>query len=113
MAYDEDLADRIRVACGEVAAGQLVLEKRMFGGLAFLVGGHIAVAAVSRGAVMLRVDPAHTPQLLALPGVTRMVMRDRELDGWLLVEPGVVEGDDELRRWVERGVTCAQALPPR
>ena len=113
MAYDEDLADRIRVACGEVAAGQLVREKRMFGGLAFLLGGHIAVAALSRGAVMVRVDPAQSAELLALPGVTRMVMRHRELEGWLLVDAESVPDDDGLRRWVERGVAGAQALPPR
>ncbi len=114
MAYDEDLADRIRAAVGtSVNATGLVTEKRMFGGLAFLLGGHMAVAASGQGGLMLRVDPAETETLLEQPHTGPMIMRGREMGGWLRVEAAGVESDDDLRRWVEIGLTRAGSLPPK
>ncbi len=110
MAYDEDLADRIREAVQDVDD---VVEKRMFGGLAFLVHGHMAVAASGQGGLMLRVDPADSERLLDAPGVRRMEMRGREMDGWLRVDDAAVEQDDDLRRWVAVGVDYAGSLPPK
>ena len=97
MAYDEDLANRIRE---QLADQDAVTEKRMFGGLAFLVNGHMAVAASRTGGLMVRVDPAESDSLVAADGVERMVMRGREMDGWLLVDAGQVAADDGLASWV-------------
>jgi len=106
MAYDEDLANRIR----EQLAGQdAVTEKRMFGGLAFLIGGHMAVAASGAGGLLVRVDPEESEELRTADGVERMVMRGREMDGWLLVDAERVAGDDGLAPWVARGVAAALA----
>ncbi len=106
MAYDEDLANRIR----EALAGQdAVTEKRMFGGLAFLVHGHMAVAASRTGGLLARVDPARSDELVAADGVERMVMRGREMDGWLQVAADRVAADADLAPWVERGVAAARA----
>jgi TfoX-like protein len=106
VAYDEDLANRIRE---RLADHDAVTEKRMFGGLAFLVGGSLAVAASRTGGLMVRVDPAESDDLVAAEGVERMVMREREMDGWLLVEAGRVAGDEALADWVGRGVAAANA----
>lgn len=104
MAYDEALADRLR----EALAGVPHDEKRMFGGLAFLVGGHMAIAASGQGGLLARVDPAESETLAERPGVSRMVMGGREMDGWLRVEAG-----DDLGEWVERGLAFVRTLPPR
>ena len=110
MAYDVDLADRLR----EVLAGEPdVDEKLMFGGLAFLVGGHLAVGASGRGGLLLRVDPAQTDTLIADPRASRFVMRGREMDGWLRVDLDAQATDDELNRWVRHGVGYARSLPSR
>jgi hypothetical protein len=106
MAYDEDLANRIREALADQDA---VTEKRMFGGLAFLVHGHMAVAASRSGGLLARVDPALSDELVAADGVGRMVMRGREMDGWLQVAADRVAADADLAPWVERGVAAAQA----
>ncbi|QIG45336.1 TfoX/Sxy family protein [Nocardioides anomalus] len=108
MAYDEELAERVRGVLPPVP----VRERRMFGGLAFLVGGHLAVAASGEG-LMLRCDPADAERLLAEPGVSRMVMRGRELDGWLRTTAEAVADDAALARWVEVGTTYAGSLPPK
>jgi TfoX/Sxy family transcriptional regulator of competence genes len=114
MAYDEDLADRIRVAVGEsIDANGLVTEKRMFGGLAFLLGGNMAIAASGQGGLMVRVDPEKTESLLKEPHAAPMVMRGREMDGWVRVEAAGVESDEDLKRWVEIGLTRAGSLPPK
>jgi TfoX/Sxy family transcriptional regulator of competence genes len=114
MAYDEDLADRIRVAVGRsVNSTGLVTEKRMFGGLAFLLGGHMAIAASGQGGLMVRVDPGQTESALEEPHAGPMVMRGREMDGWLRVEAAGVKSDDDLQRWVDRGLTRAGSLPPK
>ena len=114
MAYDEDLADRIRVAIGKAAqVTGLVTEKRMFGGLAFLLAGNMAVAASGQGGLMLRVEPEETETLLEQPHAGPMVMRGREMSGWLRVEAAGVESDEDLQRWVEIGLTRAGSLPPK
>lgn len=109
MAYDEELANRIRTALSEVE----YTEKTMFGGLGFMVGGNMAVAAGSNGGMMLRVDPARSDALVEAPGVEKMVMRGRAMDGWLDIAPAAVAGDDDLARWVGVGVTYAKSLPPK
>jgi TfoX/Sxy family transcriptional regulator of competence genes len=110
MAYDDELANRIR----EVVHGEPGLsEKRMFGGLAFLVDGKLAVSASSMGGVLLRIDPRVTERLVSEPHVGRFEMRGRQMDGWLRVDAEVLETDDELRRWVSHGVTYARSLPPK
>lgn len=110
MAYDEELADRIR----ECVAGESGIdEKRMFGGLAFLIGGHIAVSASGRGGLMLRCEPADTDTHVAQDHVERMVMRGREMDGWLRVAPDGVASDDALTGWVRIGVAYARSLPAK
>jgi TfoX N-terminal domain len=110
MAYDEHLADRIRSL---VEGEPRLTEQKMFGGLAFLVGGHMAIAASREGGLMLRCDPAQTVTLLGEPGAGPMVMRGREMDGWLRVDAGVVADDEALQAWVDRGVSYARSLPPK
>jgi TfoX/Sxy family transcriptional regulator of competence genes len=109
VAYDEDLANRLR----EALAGETVTEKRMFGGLAFLIGGHIAVSASGRGGLLLRVDPAESEALLADPAAERAVMGGRVMEGWLRVAAPGLEDDEPFERWVRLGVTCARSLPPK
>lgn len=110
MAYDVDLADRLRDAIGHLDG---VTEKRMFGGVAFLLGGHLAVSASSRGGLLLRCDPAATDRLVSGHGVTRFEMRGREMNGWLHVDPDVVADDAALADWVAVGTTFASGLPPK
>jgi TfoX/Sxy family transcriptional regulator of competence genes len=110
MAYDEDLAGRIR----ELIAGEAdVTEKRMFGGLAFLVGGNLSVSASGQGGLMVRVDPKETDALLARPHALPFEMRGRPLEGWLRVEAEGVRTSGELEPWVRRGVAYARSLPPK
>jgi TfoX/Sxy family transcriptional regulator of competence genes len=110
MAYDEELANRIRTEVSDVDA---VTEMRMFGGLAFLVGGNMAVAASSQGGLLLRVAPDDTEELASRPHAGRFVMRGKEMDGWLRVDPSGVETDRDLARWVRIGVRYASSLPPK
>ena len=110
MAYDEVLAARLR---DELAGEAGLTERRMFGGLAFLVDGNMAVSASSRGGLLLRVDPTQTDALVSPPHVDRFEMRGRALDGWLRVDPQVVSSAEALRSWVSRGVSYARSLPPR
>jgi TfoX/Sxy family transcriptional regulator of competence genes len=108
MAYDEDLANRVR----ELIAGQrAVTEKRMFGGLAFLVGGHMAVSVSGRGGLLLRCDPAATEALRRKPHAGPFEMRGREMDGWLRVAPEGLASMAQLQRWVDRSVGYARSLP--
>jgi TfoX/Sxy family transcriptional regulator of competence genes len=109
MAYDEELARRVRELVADEPA---VTEKRMFGGLAFLVNGHLSVAASRDGGLMVRVDPEDDEALRREPGVTPMIMRGRELAGWLRVA-GEVLDDGALAAWVDRGIDWATSLPPR
>jgi TfoX/Sxy family transcriptional regulator of competence genes len=110
MAYDEDLANRIR----ELVAGEAgVTEKKMFGGLAFLIGGNMAVSASGQGGLMVRVDPAQTEELVAKPHAGRFEMRGRSMDGWLRVDDAGVRTKRLLEPWVRRGVAYARSLPPK
>jgi hypothetical protein len=110
MAYDEALADRIRAVVADEAG---VEEKRMFGGLAFLVGGNMAVAASGQGGILLRVDPAESAELVAGSAAQVAVMRGREMPGWLRIDAVDVAADDALAAWVARGVSYARSLPPK
>ena len=110
MAYDEELADRIRA---EVAGERGVTEMKMFGGLAFLIGGHMAVAASGQGGLMLRCDPDDSERLVAEPGASRMEMRGKEMDGWLRVTGDAVADDAALSRWVGVGTSYAASLPAK
>ena len=110
MAYDEDLANRIR----ELMAGEAgVTETKMFGGLAFLIGGNMSVAASGRGGLMVRVDPEATGELVAKPHAQPFVMRGREMKGWLRVDDEGVRTKRQLEPWVKRGVAYARSLPPK
>jgi TfoX/Sxy family transcriptional regulator of competence genes len=110
MAYDEELAERIR----EVVQDEPGLsEKRMFGGLAFLLDGNMAVAASGQGGLLLRIDPSHAESLVDHQHVFRFEMRGREMDGWLRVDPEAVETDDALRRWLAHGIGYARTLAPK
>ncbi|MBL1074212.1 TfoX/Sxy family protein [Nocardia sp. 2] len=111
MAYDEKLAERIRDALGPAVAE--VVEKKMFGGLAFLVGGNMAVAASGKGGLLVRTDPENHAHLLHPPAVETMVMGGREARGWLRVTADAVADDAALDEWVERGVAYARTLPPK
>ncbi|TNM39812.1 TfoX/Sxy family protein [Nocardioides albidus] len=115
MAYDEDLAGRVRDLLSEEpgAAGHELTEKRMFGGLAFLVGGNMAVAASGQGGLMVRVDPAEGEELVATTPAYPMVMRGREMSGWLRVDSDDVATDETLGAWVRRGASYAATLPPK
>ena len=106
MAYDEALADRIRSL---VAGEGGVTEQKMFGGLAFLVNGNMAVSASGQGGILVRVDPDESAQLVETTAAEEMVMRGRSMAGWPRVEPA----EDELAQWVERGVSYARSLPPK
>jgi TfoX/Sxy family transcriptional regulator of competence genes len=110
MAYDEELADRIRELIEGVAD---VTEQRMFGGLAFLVGGNMAVAASGQGGLMVRVDPGDTEALVAKPHARPFEMRGRAMQGWLRVDPAGVRTERQLEPWVKRGVAYARSLPPK
>ena len=108
VAYDERLADRIR----ELLAGEPgVTEKKMFGGLAFLIGGNMAVAASGQGGVLVRVDPTRSDELVATTNARFMEMRGREMPGWLRIGPEDVRTKRELAKWVRMGAKYARSLP--
>ena len=110
MAYDEQLADRIRTQIGgEPRLG----EQKMFGGLAFLVGGNMAIAASGQGGLLVRVDPAQTDELVSSTAAYSFEMRGRPMQGWLRVDAGDVATDAELARWVELGAAYARSLPAK
>jgi TfoX/Sxy family transcriptional regulator of competence genes len=110
VTYDENLADRVRK---RVLGEGGVSEKRMFGGLAFMINGNMAVSASSQGGLLLRVDPAQTDALVADPRAQRFVMRGREMDGWLRIDVDAKTSEEELERWVSRGIAYARSLPPK
>jgi TfoX/Sxy family transcriptional regulator of competence genes len=109
MAYDEHLAERVRT---QLRHRDDLEERQMFGGLAFMVGGHMAVTASSRGGLMVRCDPAAAEEHLAAPGVVPFEMGGRTMRGWLHVDAAAVAADEDLRRWVELGVRHVGTLPP-
>ena len=110
MAYDEALAGRIRDVLADEGG---VTENKMFGGLAFLVNGNMAVAASGQGGILVRVDPDESAQLVETTPATEMVRRGRAMVGWLRLRSDDVEADAELRPWVERGVGFARSLPAK
>jgi hypothetical protein len=110
MAYDEDLAGRIREL---VSAEKGVAEQKMFGGLAFLIGGNMAVAASGQGGILVRVDPDDSEALVAKTGARPMEMRGREMRGWIRVDPEHVRTKRALATWVGRGASYARSLPPK
>jgi len=110
MAYDQDLANRIREL---IAAEPHVTEQGMFGGLAFLIGGNMSVAASGQGGLMVRVDPDETEELTARPHANPFVMRGCEMKGWLRVDDEGVRTKRQLEPWVKRGVAYARSLPAK
>lgn len=110
MAYNVELADRIRALLDNEPDLSV---RAMFGGLGFMIGGNMAVAASSKGGVILRIDPAHTAELAQREGLEVMVMRGRAMNGWLHVAAGQVEGADDLERLVALGADYARSLPPK
>jgi TfoX/Sxy family transcriptional regulator of competence genes len=107
MAYDEKLADRVRAL---VATEPGMTEKRMFGGLALLREGHMAVVIRGKGGLMVRVAPSTLDKALAEPGASGAVMRGRPMTGWVVIEPSAVDRAADLRRWVKRGLSACAAL---
>jgi TfoX/Sxy family transcriptional regulator of competence genes len=110
MAYDEELAGRIRALLGDRAG---LTEKKMFGGLAFLIGGNMAIAASGQGGILVRVDPAESDELVTSTPAEPMEMRGRRMPGWLRIETADVADDAALVGWVERGAGYTAALPPK
>jgi TfoX/Sxy family transcriptional regulator of competence genes len=110
MPYDKELADRIR----ELVAGEAALtEQKMFGGLAFLIGGNMAVAASGQGGMLVRVDPATSDALVATTSARLMEMGGRRMPGWLRVGPEDLHAEGELAKWVELGTSYARSLPAK
>jgi TfoX/Sxy family transcriptional regulator of competence genes len=110
VAYDEDLADRIRELIGDQPK---LSEQKMFGGLAFLIGGHLAVAASGQGGLLVRVERAQGEELLASGAAAPMEMQGREMSGWLRVPSEAVRTKRQLARWVDLGTGYAASLPPK
>jgi hypothetical protein len=110
VAYDEELADRIRELVGSEPG---LTEQKMFGGLAFLIGGNMAVAASGQGGILVRVDPAQSDRLVATTNARLMEMRGRQMQGWLRVDPEDLRTKRQLAKWVERGTTYARSLPAK
>ncbi len=110
MAYDQGLADRIRRIVGD---GGDTTERKMFGGLAFMVYGHMAMVASGQGGVMVRVDPAASDGLVANTPASVAEMRGRPMRGWLRISPEYLETDEHLARWVHLGTTHARSLPAK
>jgi TfoX/Sxy family transcriptional regulator of competence genes len=110
MAYDEELAARIR---DRIGADPDVTEKKMFGGLAFLMGGNMAVAASGQGGILVRVDPDESDALVSATPAAPMEMRGKEMAGWLRVAGDDVASDAALAEWVDRGVAYARSLPAK
>jgi TfoX/Sxy family transcriptional regulator of competence genes len=110
VGFDEDLANRLREL---LQAEKGLTEKRMFGGLAFLIGGNMAVSASGQGGLLLRVDPAKTQDLARRPNARPFVMRGRAMEGWLRVDDEGLRTKRELERWVKLGASYARSLPPK
>jgi hypothetical protein len=110
MAYDQELADRIRLLIGPAAG---LSEKKMFGGLAFLIGGNMAIVASGQGGALVRVDPGQSEALIATTPASVMEMRGRPMDGWLRISSEDLDSDDDLAAWVGRGTGYARSLPPK
>jgi TfoX N-terminal domain len=110
MAYDEELARRIRALVVDRAG---LTEQKMFGGLAFLIGGNMAIAASGQGGILVRVDPEQSDELVSTTAAEPMEMRGRQMPGWLRVDTADVADDAALAEWVERGTSYAASLPAK
>jgi len=110
MAYDEELAERIRALLGDRPC---LTEQKMFGGLAFLISGNMGVAASGQGGILVRVDPEESAELVATTAAEPMEMRGRSMAGWLRVDAADLADDAALAVWVERGAGYAASLPPK
>jgi TfoX/Sxy family transcriptional regulator of competence genes len=110
VAYNEELADRIRELLGRDAD---LTEKKMFGGLAFLIGGNMAVAASGKGGLLVRIDPAQSETFVATTNARVMEMRGRQMQGWLRVDTDDVRTNRQLAKWVRLGATYARSLPAK
>jgi hypothetical protein len=110
MAYDEDLANRLRELLADEDA---IAEKKMFGGLAFLLHGNMSVSASRNGGLLVRIDPADTDAAIARPHVALMEMGGRTMDGWITVAPEGVKTKRQLAGWVKRSVAYVKTLPPK
>jgi hypothetical protein len=110
MPYDVELAERVRAL---LVYEPDIVEKKMFGGLSFLIGGHLAVGVSGSGGLLMRAEPGETEELLAQPYVEPFVMRGRAMNGWVRVGAEGVAEEEELKRWVESGVGYARSLPPK
>jgi TfoX N-terminal domain len=110
VSYDEELADRMRELVGREPG---LTEQKMFGGLAFLLGGNMAVAASGEGGALVRVDPADSDRLVATTNARLMEMRGRRMRGWLRVDPEDLRTKPQLAKWVELGLTYARSLPAK
>ena len=110
MPYDEALAERIREL---VATERGLSEKKMFGGLAFLIGGNMAIAASGQGGILVRVDPLASDKLVRTTKASVAVMQGRQMPGWLRVRPEDVRTTPQLRKWVTLGTQFAHSLPAK
>jgi TfoX/Sxy family transcriptional regulator of competence genes len=110
VAYDEELAERIRRLIGDEPN---LTEKKMFGGLAFLVGGNMAIGASGQGGILVRVDPAQSDTLVATTNASLMEMRGRQMQGWLRVAAEHLRTKRDLSKWVELGTAYARSLPAK
>jgi TfoX/Sxy family transcriptional regulator of competence genes len=113
MAYDEDLANRVRALMPRGKQAPAIEEKRMFGGIAVMLNGNMAVVIRGKGGLMVRVDPDESDRLLAEPGAQATEMRGRPMRGWLTIDPAACAKEADLRRWVSRGVSYTQGLLPK
>jgi len=110
MAYDENLAERIRELIGSEPG---LSERKMFGGLTFLINGHMTIAASGQGGLLVRTDPVKTNELESMPEAEVMVMRGRPMPGWLRISSENVSEDDDLKKWVEISSKYTSSLPPK
>jgi len=110
MAYDQDLANRLRELLADERA---ITEKKMFGGLACLLEGKMSVSASRNGGILARIDPADTDAVLKQPHVTLMTMGGRTMEGWVTVAPDGLKTKRELAAWVKRSVAYAKTLPAK
>jgi TfoX/Sxy family transcriptional regulator of competence genes len=110
MAYDEELADRIRDLVGDEPG---LTEQKMFGGLAFLIGGNMAVAASGQGGILVRADPEASDELVGSTDAYLMEMRGKQMAGWLRLDSEHVSSESQLAKWVELGTSYARSLPAK
>jgi TfoX/Sxy family transcriptional regulator of competence genes len=111
MAYDERLAEELRERLASIDSE--VTEKRMFGGLAFMVDGNLAIAASRRGGLLVRTDPAEAEETEALPGVGAMEMGGRQMRGWFFVDTDALGSEADLDAWVDRAIAFVATLPAK